>query len=284
VSTEVTITGTGVPHVAPGRAGPGVLVRHEGTALQFDAGRATALRIHEAGARVEGLTALFVTHHHSDHLTGLVDVVFTRWLHTQGRHVPLTIVAPTGPSTRFVERMLDPWQADIRIRMEHAGRDDGPDPVIVGFDATSEPREVWSNESVRVSAVAVHHEPVSPSVAYRIDTPDGTAVISGDTIVCEEVGRLAQGADVLVHEAFRNRFLEPARKQMPQLAAISHYHADTEQIGPMAAAAGVKTLVLTHLIPAPGNDAQRRAFADEIEAGGFKGEIIVADDLATVRF
>ena len=51
MSTEVVITGSGVPHVAPGSAGPGVLVRHGNTALQFDAGRATSLRLAEAGTR-----------------------------------------------------------------------------------------------------------------------------------------------------------------------------------------------------------------------------------------
>ena len=142
--TELVITGTGVPHLAPGRAGPGVFVRHGDVRLQFDAGRATALRLCEAGVGVHDLTALFVTHHHSDHLTGLTDLLFARWLVGHGRFVPLPVVAPNGPSTRFLERMMDPWVDDLQVRAEHVGRVDRPDPEIQGFDVANEPIVVWS--------------------------------------------------------------------------------------------------------------------------------------------
>ena len=59
---SVTLTGTGVPHPSPGRAGAGTLVRYGDVALQFDAGRGTALRLAEAGVGVTALTAVFVTH------------------------------------------------------------------------------------------------------------------------------------------------------------------------------------------------------------------------------
>jgi ribonuclease Z len=284
LATEVVITGTGVPHLAPGRAGPGVLVRHGETALQFDAGRATALRLCEAGTQPQQLSALFVTHHHSDHLTGLVDVVFSRWLQSHGRHVPLTIVAPAGPAFRYLERMLEPWEDDIAIRKQHADRDDDPDPVLVAFDASSEPGVVWENDDIRVEARLVHHEPVTPAVAYRIHTPDGVVVISGDTIACDEVAELAKGADVLVHEAFRRRLLEPVYKAMSHLSKLAAYHADTPEVGRVAAEANVGTLVLTHLIPSPRNDKERQGFADDVRGGGYEGTLIVADDLTTVRF
>jgi ribonuclease Z len=278
------ITGTGVPHLAPGRAGPGVLVRHGETALQFDAGRATALRLCEAGTQPQALSALFITHHHSDHLTGLVDVIFTRWLQTHGHHVPLAILAPTGPATRFLEHMLDPWQDEIAVRVEHADHPQRPDPVITGFEASAEPAEVWREGDVRVSACTVHHEPVVPAVAYRVETPDGAVVISGDTVACDEVARLAQGAEVLVHEAFRRSLLAPLADRFPHLAAISAYHADSAALGPTASSAGVRTLVLTHLIPSPTTDEHKQGFVDDVRAGGYSGEVIVADDLTLVRF
>ncbi len=284
MSTEVVITGSGVPHVAPGRAGPGVLVRHGNTALQFDAGRATSLRLAEAGTRAYQLDALFITHHHSDHLTGLVDLVFVRWLEGHGRHVPLQIVAPIGPTTRYLGRMLEPWDDDIAIRMQHANRPDRPDPVIAGFDAPDSPTEVWRNDEVRVLACSAHHEPVVPAVAYRVETPDGAVVISGDTVVCDEVEKLAQGARVLVHEAFRRALLAPAHDRFPPLAAVSQYHADTAEIGPLATRAGVETLVLTHLIPAPSDEKQVQGFVDDLRAGGYEGTLIVAEDLTAVRF
>ena len=119
-TTTVTLTGTGVPHPSPGRAGPGVLVRHGATALQFDAGRGTVLRLTEAGVMAHELDAVFVTHMHSDHLVDLADLVMTRWvegtLHPAG---PLPIVAVEGDSTHFASVMLDPYAADIAVRAEH---------------------------------------------------------------------------------------------------------------------------------------------------------------------
>ncbi len=98
-TTTVTLTGTGVPHPSPGRAGPGVLIRHGAVALQFDAGRGTVLRLSEAGVACHDLDALFVTHVHSDHVVDLADVVMTRWiqgtLHPAG---PLPVLDKLTPS------------------------------------------------------------------------------------------------------------------------------------------------------------------------------------------
>lgn len=283
--TDVVITGTGVPHLAPGRAGPGALVRSGGLLLQFDAGRATALRLCEADVRMHELTALFVTHHHSDHLTGLTDLLFARWLEAHGRFVPLPVVAPEGPATAFLRRMMDPWVDDLQVRQEHVGRADRPDPDVRGFEVGDGPVVVWEDDDagVRVTARAVHHEPVLPAVAYRVDTPDGAVVVSGDTIVCDEVAELAAGADVLVHEAFRTDALRPFFVARPHLEHIAGYHADTVQLGAQAERIGIPTLVLTHLIPAPAPGfVTEQDFVDDVRRGGYTGNVIVASDLTTV--
>ena len=188
----------------------------------------------------------------------------------------LPIVAPVGPSVSFVEEMLDAWRDDIAVRMEHAGRSVGPDITIVGFDVPTTPAEVWRTGDVIVKAGRVRHEPVRPAVGFRVETPDGVVVISGDTIVCDEVAELADGADVLVYEAMRFEEIEA----LPQHRRfVLDYHADTRLIGPQASELEVSTLVLTHLIPAPSTDEERQVFVDDIRAGGFTGELIVADDL-----
>jgi ribonuclease Z len=203
--TSVTLTGTGVPHPAPGRAGAGVLVRHGDVALQFDAGRGTVGRLTDVGVGMQQLDALFITHAHSDHVVGLADLVMTRWLQGTLRAAgPLPIVAVEGQATRFAHRMLDPFVDDIAVRVEHVQ----PAPPVLDirrFALPATPTEVWrsDDERVTVDAVRVHHEPVHEAVAYRVTTPTATVVISGDTRVCAEVGDLAQGADVLVHEACR---------------------------------------------------------------------------------
>ena len=125
----------------------------------------------------------------------------------------------------------------------------------------------------------VRHEPCPNSVGYRVDTPDGSVAITGDTRVCEEVVELAAGVDVLVYEAMRFEFFEslPAHRQF-----VTDYHADTRLIGRQAAELDVPTLILTHLIPAPGTDAERQAYIDDVRSGGYQGDVVVADDLFTM--
>jgi ribonuclease Z len=232
MTTTVTLTGTGVPHVGPGRAGPGALVRHGDTALQFDAGRATVLRLVEAGSACHELDAVFLTHVHSDHVIDLADLVMTRWiegtLHPAG---PLPIVAVEGLATRFAAVMLDPYADDIAVRVEHV-QPAGPEVLIRGFELPTAPTEVWRSETgdVRVEAMAVHHEPVHEAVAYRVITSDGVVVISGDTRVCDEMREFARNADVLVHEACRATSLAPFIAGTP-FENIFDYHADTVQLG-----------------------------------------------------
>jgi ribonuclease Z len=123
---EVVLTGTGVPHPAPGRAGAGVLVRYRDgdrrVNLQFDAGRSTVLRLSEAGVIPPKLSAVFLTHLHSDHVIDLADVVITHWVQQQlHTSPPLTIVAPEGPTADFVRHVLDAYDDDLHVRMEHTG-------------------------------------------------------------------------------------------------------------------------------------------------------------------
>jgi ribonuclease Z len=282
--TDVILTGTGIPHPTPGRAGPGALVRHERTALQFDAGRGTVIRLAEARTPPARLTALFVTHVHSDHLVDLADVAMTRWLQQQIRPTgPLTVVVPEGGAAHFVEHMFDVWEHDIALRTHHVGSQP-PEVRLLTFPVPVEPTEVWVSEdgAVRVDAVAVHHEPVPEAVAYRVRTPDGTVVISGDTRVCAEVEAFAAGADVLVHETCRATALADSVAGTA-FETIFSYHADSVPLGGLAHRAGVRHLVLTHLIPSPTTPDEEAAFAADVRSGGFDGPVTVGRDLDLFR-
>lgn len=283
-TTAVTLTGTGVPHPSPGRAGAGVLVRHGSTALQFDAGRGTVLRLAEARCGAHELDAVFLTHAHSDHVVGLADLVMTRWvqstMHASG---PLPVVAVEGQATRFASTMLDAYADDIALRVEHV-QPAPPRLDVRPFALPPEPTEVWAAEGgdVRVEAVRVHHEPVEEAVAYRITTPAGTVVISGDTRVCDEVRDLARGADVLVHEACRTTAMRAVIAATP-FERIFDYHADTALLGRLAEDAAVGHLVLTHLIPPPTRTSELEAFESDVRGSGYTGRLSVGEDLLTVE-
>src|SRR5688500_8369336 len=107
---EVILTGTGTPRLFPGRAGAGVLVRYGDIELQFDAGRGTGLRLAEARTGPGRLNAIFLTHHHSDHMVDLADLVMTAWINFQ---TPPVIVVPEGPAARFARGLLDPWAEEL---------------------------------------------------------------------------------------------------------------------------------------------------------------------------
>jgi ribonuclease Z len=281
MTTEVILTGTGIPNPAPGRAGAGTLVRCGETVLQFDAGRGTVMRLAEAGVQAFDVTALLLTHVHSDHVESVADLAMTRWIFDQFFHRgPLVVVAPAGPPARFVERMFDPFEDDIALRVGHV-QEDPPAVDLRAFEAAPEPREVWrsADGSVRVSAVLVHHEPVEPAVAYRVESPDGVVVISGDTRACEEVEALSAGADVLVHEACRASALAESVAGTP-LEAVFSYHADSVAVGALAERAGVGHLMLTHLIPQPANDEDSAAYEADVRAGGYRGIVTIGTDLA----
>jgi ribonuclease Z len=275
VQTTVTLTGTGTPLPAPGRAGPGTLLHCGDLAAQVDAGRGTVLRLAELGLPCPQLGLLALTHHHSDHLTGMADLVITRWV--QGGFDPLPVLAPEGPTARFARHVLDIWDDDIAVRRSHGGRATPPVLDVQAFPVTDTATTVWKSEQAEVSAVAVRHQPVQAAVAYRFDTPSGAVIVSGDTRVCQEVEDLARGATVLVHEACRSSLLRARGKHY-----IADYHADTVALGALAERAGVATLLLTHLEPAPRTSAEAAAFATEVRRGGFTGKVIVGEDLTTV--
>lgn len=214
-------------------------MRYGDSELLFDAGRATVLRLAEAGSSPTSLTALFVTHAYSDHVCSVPDLALSRWalsqVHAAG---PLVIVAPAGPAVRVVEGMLNIYRDDIASRMAHVNRNP-PEVDLRTLEATYLARQVWSSDdgSVTADAVLVHHEPVVGAVAYRVRSAGGVVVISGDTVA----------------------------------------------LGASAQRAGVKHLVLTHLIPSPPEGKDGSAFEEDARRGGYCGKVTVGSNLARIE-
>ncbi len=277
--TDIILTGTGYPRPHALRAGPGMLVRRGTTVLQFDAGRGTAMRLAALDISCRDLSAVFISHHHSDHMVALPDLVLSRWTvrDRDTEDSPLEVVVPQGPAQQFAEQLLDIWSDDIAVRCAHSQRASRPTLDCQSFAATDSAAVIWQNSDLTVAACKVHHEPVDPALAFKVSSDEGVVVISGDTRVCDEVAELAADADVLVHEVIRREPIESAG-----YASILDYHAESIALGSMAAAISVPVLMLTHLIPAPDTPEEEQRYVDEIRAGGYRGKIIVGRDLSRV--
>ncbi|MEZ5168746.1 MAG: MBL fold metallo-hydrolase [Acidimicrobiales bacterium] len=111
------LTGTGSPLPDALRAGPSTLVRAGDTQILVDAGRGVVMRLAGAGTLPAFLSAVLVTHLHSDHVCALNDVITTHWVMTQGA-VPLQVYGPAG-TAQFVERQLHALEPDIGYRIAH---------------------------------------------------------------------------------------------------------------------------------------------------------------------
>lgn len=270
---QIILTGTGSPMVDPHRAGPSTLVRAGDSTFLIDCGRGVLMRAAAVGVGAATLTALLLTHLHSDHITDLADVITTRWVTTL-TPAPLRVIGPPGTNA-VVQATLAALAPDISYRIAHHA--DITEPPVVQVEEHVQGL-VWNEAGVRITVAPTDHRPVEPTIAFRI-THDGSSVaVAGDSVPCTTLDVLADGANVLVHTAIRKDLVE----QMPaqRIRDILDYHSSVEQAAATATRAGVDTLVLTHYVPplVPGQEDQWRALA----AAGFSGRIELGDDLLTV--
>jgi ribonuclease Z len=197
---SVTLLGTGTPIPRPDRFGPSVLVEAGGQRLLFDCGRGVTIRLVQAHVPMGQLTAVFLTHLHSDHVVGFPDLWLTGWLANPQfghRTRPMQVYGPRG-TTAMIDALRTAYAADLRIRAE-----DEKLPASGASIVTHEIDEgvVYDSAGVKVTAFTVDHgDVIKPAFGYRIDYAGHSVVLSGDTRPTENLIRFAHGADLLVHE------------------------------------------------------------------------------------
>jgi ribonuclease Z len=230
--------GTGSPLPHPDRAGPATLVRVAGRDILFDCGRGVLMRLAATWAGPVQLERVLLTHLHSDHVTDFNDVVTMRWTMSPEEN-PLPVVGPVG-TAGFVDRTIAMLRDDIGYRLAHHA-DLNWEPACSVTEVSDE--VVFDDGVVRISAAPTDHGPVRPTVGYRVDADGASVVIAGDTVPCEGLDRLCQGADMYVQTTLRRSLIEaiPA----PRLQDILGYHSSIQDAAATAARAGVATLVIT---------------------------------------
>ncbi|MEM7342238.1 MAG: MBL fold metallo-hydrolase [Actinomycetota bacterium] len=275
MSMEIVLTGTGSPLPDPNRAGPSTLVKAGDTQILIDAGRATVMRMAGAGTMPPFLSAVFITHLHSDHVCALNDVMTTHWVMTQG-NATLAIYGPPGTAP-FVERQLYALEADVGYRIAHHEElTQGPQVAVT--ELAPGDSFALGGGAVQVTTAATVHAPVEPTIGYRIEHGGVVAAVVGDTIPCEGVDALAAGADAYVQTVIRQDLVKLIPNEMIQ--DILDYHSGVADAARTAARAGVGRLVLTHMVPPPTPDQYPDWIA--VAAEHFDGEIVIGDDLTAV--
>ncbi len=265
---QVMLLGTGFPRPDPNRAGPSAAIVIGERFFIVDAGRGVVMRLAATDLQLKNLQAVFLTHLHSDHTEGLPDLFDTSWIF--GRAAPLELYGPRG-TRQMASALVRFFAADIHVRRDLTEMQPAAGATIKTHIVNE--GVVYHDDTIRVTAFAVDHHPVEPAFGYRFESGGKSIVISGDTRPSDNLIHFAKGADILVHEACLPEYFD--QHDTPEVAArLKQYHTSAEDAGKVAQAAGVKMLVLTHLVP--GNNDQ--AFLDRA-AKFYKGKIVVGHDL-----
>ncbi|MBI4761565.1 MAG: MBL fold metallo-hydrolase [Chloroflexota bacterium] len=208
------------------------------------------IRLEQAGVDFNELTDIIITHFHPDHVSGVPLLLMDMWL--LGRTKPINIYG-----LHFTMDRLE----DL---MGFYGWADWPNFFPVAFYRLpeSEMAFVLDCDEFKVTSSPVHH--IIPTIGIRVEAKQSGKVLaySCDTEPCEQTVRLADGADILIHEA----------------GGAVYGHSSAEQAGEIAARAEVDTLYLIHY---PTGRFAKGDLAAEARKN-FQGDILIAKDFMTI--
>ncbi len=260
---ELVLLGTSSPIHTPHRFGPSQVITDGRTRIMIDVGWGSTLRLYQANMPPQTIDALFITHLHSDHTTDLADFLVMRWV--GGIRGPMSIYGPMGTS-RMVKGFQEAMAADTKYRLDHHGE------------------KLWGE--ITVKAFEVDHYPVKPAYGFRLEHEGRAITISGDTNPCPGLLKGSKDADIMVCDSMNEGMMKVLENQLrtagneiqAALLADAHtYHAPIEGMAETAQQAGVKHLVISHVMPPvpPEQEAQFTVGLDKI----FGGRITVGRDL-----
>jgi ribonuclease BN (tRNA processing enzyme) len=279
--TRLILLGTGGgPRPRKDSSASAQVIVANGAAYVIDCGDGVARQLVMAGVPLTSIKSIFVTHHHSDHNADYGNLILLAW--TAGLRTRVDTWGPP-PLQRMTKLFFEMNSYDIGTRIADEGR-----PALQPLVHAHELRKgglVMQDENVKVTAALVHHPPVTPAFGYRFDAADRSIVISGDTTPTPSLIELARGADVLVQEALFTPALDRMVARVPNASAlrksILSHHTSAEDAGRVAKEAGVKKLVLSHLVPPDDPEVTEQMWMAAARRH-FDGEIVVGKDLLEI--
>jgi ribonuclease BN (tRNA processing enzyme) len=291
-TTLITLGTRGGPLPTKDRAQSSNLLIVNGTLYLIDAGDGVTRRIVQAGYDFRKIGKIFITHPHSDHDNGLATLLNSEWEYQRAE--PIDIYG--GGVEALVRGAIDYLTPNVEIRWSEGKKRPMAD-IFHGHDVA--PGVIYQDANVKVTAVEnthFHFQPGDPaygkyhSYSYRFDTPNRVVFFTGDTGPSDAVVELAQGADLYVTECtspedvvalFKKTGAWQAKTPQEQEGFLRHMHEEhvtPDDIGKMAAKAGVKAVVMTHLGPTPNPNDDYQRFVDQAKKY-YSGPITLAKDL-----
>ena len=278
---KITLLGTGGPKPDPKRQGPAVLIEVAGKKLLFDAGRSCTHQLAQCGLSSKDLDALFISHHHFDHISDLGDLLLSGW--NLGRREPLPIKGPEGMEDIIDALFTRVYQRDIAFRLNEAKQSGialAPiENVFAGQDISA--GLIYDTDGVQVFCAPIRHGKATNDdwhcLCYRIEYAGKIIAISGDGVCCDGLISMAQNADILVQCTYLND--EESQSAEGQLVS-EHILANSSGAGQIAQKANVKKVILTHLRQ---KTTQELGRAVQETQQYFDGEVILGEDLMTIN-
>lgn len=279
---SITLLGTGTPAPSLDRQSSGYLIEVGSDLIVWDHGPGAHHRLIESGHRTIDVTHAFFTHLHYDHCMDYGRLVLQRWDQGADRIADLQVYGPP-PIARMTEQLFGEngiYGPDINARVSHRSSLDvfearggklprrKPAPKVTEIHAGS----VIDGNGWKITVGhAQHVQPYLECLAFRLDTKEGSICYTGDSGPSDTIVELAKGCDILIHMNHYFSGTEPT----PAYRAACGNHRDNAII---AKRAGVKTLVLVHLLAQIDLPGVREQIVHEIQ-DVFEGKVIWGEDL-----
>jgi ribonuclease Z len=281
---SVILLGTGTPLPNPDRACASTLIICGDKSFLVDTGRGFLRNFAAAG--LTDVSAVLFTHYHSDHFSEFGEFMVNRTI--MGAERPMLVIGPYG-AKQVIDALLQAYSLDNGYRKSHHGSKWNEKSMWADIQEMKA-GIVYDKDAVKITMFEVNHQPVAPAMGYRFEHNGHTVVVSGDTVKVPVMAEMSKGADILVHDATNKGMVEmgisflkskpgPENDRRAEMAAeMLAYHAHTNEVAAIAAEAGIKKLVLTHLVPSiPQNSDAEARFSSGLESI-FKGRIYVGKD------
>jgi len=287
---HVVLVGTGGPFPNTERVSVATAVIAGGEFIMVDTGPGTVRNALLQQLPMGSLSAVFLTHFHSDHIADLGEANMYSWV--QGnRKTRLEVFGPPGVE-KVVEGYALAYAQDSLYRTAHHGEDVAPPqgaaPIAktINIQNSGQAELVFDRNGLKAWAFMVDHFPAKPAIGFRLEYKGKKVVITGDTKQTGTLAGHADKADLFICEALDAKTIHLAARVAAEVdqsslskifTDITDYHLTPVQAAEIAQKAGVKKLVFYHVVPPPTNFILKRRYLKGVD-DVYSGDVEIGED------